>query len=239
MSKHLVGVTTSRRSGWLLWVFAALSLRLQGLEAVRITAPFKKEKFDHLDGLIVGGGDDIGATLYDALPAPDVRIDTERDDLEFAALEMLWERDMPILGICRGAQMLNVYRGGTLHQDIYEAFAGMPRLRTPLPRKLVGLVDGSRLHRIVNEDEIVVNALHHQSVNRLGDGMTVAATDEYNIVQAIEFQGHAFRVGVQWHPEFLFYRSTHRQLFAAFAGEARGNATIDAPTQSAVRAAKP
>ncbi len=227
MSKGIVGVTTSQNRGWLLWIFAALSLRLQGLKPVRITAPFETHKFDHLDGLIVGGGDDIGATLYGALPAPDIRIDPERDDLEIKALEFVWERDIPILGICRGAQMLNVYRGGSLHQDIYQAFEGVPRIRTPLPRKVVGLVEGSRLQRVVEKDQMVVNALHHQSVNTLGDGMTIAATDEYEIVQAIEYEGHRFRVGVQWHPEFLFYRSAHRRLFAAFATEAKRAAMED------------
>ena len=240
MSKVVVGVTTSQKRGWLLWVFAALSLRLQGVEPVRITAPFHPQKLDHLDGLIVGGGDDIGATLYNALPAPEVRIDPERDELEFAALDFLWSRDIPILGICPGAQMLNVYRGGSLHQDIYEAFEGVPRIRTPLPRKIVDLVEGSRVQRIVDQQTIVVNALHHQSVNTLGKGMRIAATDEYKIVQAIEYMGPTFRVGVQWHPEFLFYRSAHRRLFSVFAAEAKRAATMaDRPTQTARQGAKP
>ncbi len=221
MSRPVIGVTKGRGRGWALWAFAALSLRLQGARPVKITAPFSRHAFARLDGLLIGGGDDIGATLYDAEPAPDVRLDPERDTLELKALEMLWASDIPILGICRGSQMLNVFRGGSLHRDIHEVYFEAPRMRTPLPRKHVRLTGGSRLARLIGQPEIVVNALHHQSVDRLGEGLRIAATDEHGIVQAVEHIGRRFRVGVQWHPELLFYRSAHRRLFAGFVRAAR------------------
>ncbi len=234
MSRPVIGVTTSKGRGWRLWAFAALSLRLHGAQPVRLTAPFVAEQFSGLDGLVIGGGDDIGATLYDAMPAPNVRIDPDRDAMEQNALSHLWETDTPILGICRGAQMLNVFRGGRLHADIYDVYQSAPRMRTPLPRKRVDLVDGSRVRRIVEEDCIIVNALHHQSVDTLGDGLQIAGLDEHGIVQAIEFAGEQFRIGVQWHPEFLFYRKAHRRLFRALV-----SATIAVKAGQAIGDAKP
>lgn len=216
MPKPLIGVTTSKRSGWFLWFFAWLSLRWQGARAVRLTAPFERDKFRRLDGLLIGGGDDISATLYGGMPAPDVRVDVQRDELEQSALAMLWKTDIPILGICRGAQMLNIYLGGRLHPDIYEVYHNAPKMRTPLPRKHVDVHDGSRLAQIIEAPLIVVNALHHQSVEELGDGLEISANDKYGIVQAIESRGVAFRIGVQWHPELLLYRSPHRRLFRSF-----------------------
>jgi putative glutamine amidotransferase len=219
--KPLIGVTTSRRSGWFLWFFAWLSLRWHGARPVRLTAPFERNDFSRLDGLLIGGGDDISATLYGGAPAPDVRVDMHRDELEQSALTMLWETDIPILGICRGAQMLNIYRGGKLHPDIYEVYHSAPKMRTPLPRKLVDVNDGSMLAAIIESPCIVVNALHHQSVEELGEGFEVSARDKHGIIQAIEYQGDAFRIGVQWHPELLLYRSPHRRLFQAFVNAAR------------------
>lgn len=117
--------------------------------------------------------------------------------------------------------MLNVFQGGDLYQDIYRDFEGLPRLRTPLPLKRVSLEPDSQLRRITGDETLLVNAIHHQSVRRLGEGGAVAGRDEYGVVQAIEFAGKAFRIGVQWHPELLFYRRAHRKLFAAFVTAAR------------------
>jgi len=207
-----------------LVVLRLLSLRWQGARAVRLTAPFESDKFHRLDGLLIGGGDDISATLYGGAPAPDVRVDLQRDELEQSALTMLWKTDIPILGICWGAQMLNIYLGGRLHPDIYEVYHNAPKMRTPLPRKQVDVHEGSRLSAILDAPSIVVNALHHQSVEELEDGLEVSARDKYGIVQAIKAQGEAFRIGVQWHPELLVYRSPHRRLFQSFVHAANLNA---------------
>lgn len=224
MSRPRIGVTGGRRGGRAMWFCAWLSLRLHGARPVRLQPPLDAGALDRLDGLLIGGGDDIGATVYDALPAPDVRIDPERDAMELEALGALWESDVPIMGICRGAQMMNVYLGGRLHQDIYSRYQGVPRIRTPLPRKRVSLRADTRLADIVGESSLVVNSLHHQSVDTLGWDLRVAAKDDWGIVQAIEHVGPRFRIGVQWHPEMLFYRAVHRRLFRAFVHAA---ATVD------------
>ncbi len=220
-ARPLIGVTGSRGRGWFLWAFAALSLWVQGARARRLVAPLDPARLDGLDGLLIGGGDDIGAGLYDDAVHPDIAIDPARDSLELEALARFWASETPILGICRGAQMLNVFRGGTLYQDVRETYAIRRHPRTPLPLKRVRIMAGSRLSAALRIDEVRVNSLHTQSVDALGDGLSVAARDRHGMVQAIEAAGPAFRVGVQWHPELLVYKLAHRRLFAAFVAAAR------------------
>lgn len=204
-----------------MWLFAWASLRLQGCASERVHPQSPSPDWSRFDGLLIGGGDDVGADLYGGAPTPNVRLDPARDVLELSALDAFWGTAKPILGVCRGAQMMNIFRGGTLHQDIYKAYAGAPRLRTVLPLKDVHLRPG-RLRDIVAADCVRVNALHHQSIQRPGEGMQVVGVDEYGIVQAVETSSGPLRIAVQWHPEFLPYRSAHRRLFRAFARAARG-----------------
>jgi putative glutamine amidotransferase len=220
-SRPLIGVTGPAGRGWALWRFAALSLRLQGARARRIAPPLERADLEGLDGLLIGGGDDIAAELSGVAIRPDVRIDPERDALELAALERFWPEGRPILGICRGAQMINVFRGGSLHGDVRDAYALRRHVRTPLPLKTVTVVVGTRLAKAIGREALRVNSLHDQSVDRLGEGLRVAARDRHGMVQAVEAEGGPFRVGVQWHPELLPYRAPHRRLFAAFVDAVR------------------
>jgi putative glutamine amidotransferase len=219
--KPLIGVTGPAGRGFALWGFAALSLRLAGARARRITPPLERARLDGLDGLLIGGGDDVGAALYGGEVRPDVRLDPERDALELQALELFWSTERPILGICRGAQMLNVFRGGTLHQNVRETYEIRRHPRTPLPLKRIRIAPDTRLGDVLRLSQVRVNSLHNQSVDVLGEGLLVAARDRHGMVQAIEHVGEPFRVGVQWHPELLFYKLAHRRLFRAFADAAR------------------
>jgi putative glutamine amidotransferase len=151
---------------------------------------------------------------------PDVRIDPDRDQLELRLLRSALPAELPVLGICRGSQMINVSLGGSLHTDIHEVYEMAPRMRTVLPKKTVSVVAGSRLDRILTCNPCRVNALHHQSIDRLGRGLKIVAQDESGIVQAIEGDGPSFLVGVQWHPELLFWKSPQQRLFSAFAAAA-------------------
>jgi len=219
--RPVVGVTSSRGGGRVMWWFYWLAMQMFRVKPVRLVAPVEGVDALTFDGLIIGGGDDIGAELYKGAPTPDVRIDPERDALERALLGSPEAVDLPVLGVCRGAQMLNVVHGGSLHQDIYTVYAQHPRMRTPLPRKKVSLEAGSRLAGLMRRDALVVNSLHHQSIDRVGEGLSVVGMDSYGTVQAVEAAAAPFRVGVQWHPEFLIYQRAQRRLFEGFVTAVR------------------
>ena len=211
-----IGVTSSLGGGRSMWWFYWLSMRLFGEHPIRLVAPAGQSALDGLDGLIIGGGDDISVELYEGELMLDVKFDPARDQLELEALAHAARRDLPVLGVCRGAQMLNVFYGGTLHQDVYKAYTGLPRRWTPLPARYVTIEPESLLHRVLGVDQLHVNCLHTQSVDRLGAGLEVTARDRHDVVQAIEDPSAFFRVGVQWHPEFMITHASQRRLFRAF-----------------------
>jgi putative glutamine amidotransferase len=215
----VVGVTGSSRGGRIMWLFNRWALLRAGAKPVRIT-PERPDAPDGVAGLVIGGGDDIDARSYGVTVEPTVRIDPARDRLELHLLDRAAARQFPVLGICRGAQMINVHRGGTLHPDIHAVYGDAPRMRTPLPRKTIRIERDSRLHAILGIDRCRVNALHHQSIDQLGRGLRIVARDEAGIVQAVE-SPDGFRLGVQWHPEFLVLDQGQRRLFQALADAAR------------------
>ena len=219
--RPLIGVTASVHGSRIAWWANRLALRRAGARAVRITAqdPFP---IDRLDGLVVGGGDDIDASLYGETARPHIRIDPQRDKLELNALDCAAQRNLPVLGICRGSQMINVHRGGSLHIDIHEVYEEAPQLRTVLPRKRIRIEPDSRLYRIVGIAECRVNALHHQAVDRLGDGLRVVAREHAGVVQGIESAAHPFLIGVQWHPEYLIADNRQQALFRTLVATAAG-----------------
>ena len=232
MTGPLIGVTTSRKGGWRSYLMHRLALWRAGAKAMRIVAG-DKVACEDLDGLVIGGGDAIGAELYGGQVLPDVRIDPERDKLELKLLEWALPQGLPILGICRGSQMINIALGGTLHTDIHAVYVEAPRMRTVLPKKTIHVEDGSRLDRILRCNPCRVNALHHQSVDRVGRGLRVVARDESGIVQATEGTGAQFLIGVQWHPELLVFNKPQQRIFAALAEAAREAKRHDyAPAQA-------
>lgn len=216
MTRPLIGVTTSRGGGWRSYLMHRLALARAGARSVRLV-PGERLPDEPLQGLVIGGGDDIGAEIYGGQVLPDVRIDPDRDKMELTLLKAALPRQLPILGICRGSQMINVALGGSLHTDIYEVYVQAPKMRTVLPKKRVAIERDSRLDRILRCNPCLVNALHHQSVDRLGDGLKIAARDESGIVQAIENDRAPFLIGVQWHPELLVWKKPQQRLFAALA----------------------
>ena len=214
-NKPRIGVTTARRGGWWMWQFNHFSIWLAGGKAVRIR-PHRPKTMADVDGLLVGGGDDISVALYNKHIEPTVKVDEERDHLEMTLAKDAITMNKPVLGVCRGAQMLNIALGGTLHEDMYTIYKQAPKMRTVLPKKKIRLEKTSALVGIMGRESFRVNALHHQSMAKLGVNLKTAGTDRYGIIQAIETtKRDSFCYGVQWHPEFLVFVKRQRALFRA------------------------
>lgn len=160
--------------------------------------------------------------------SPHAGRDPLRDALEIRLIHAAVLRQLPILGICRGAQLLNVHFGGSLYQDLKGFYIEDPEVRTILPRKHIDVPPDTRLCAALGRRPGRVNALHRQAIHQLGRGMRVAARDRNGIVQAIEHETLPFVVGVQWHPEYLPQIPQQRALFAALVRHA-AQATAVAP----------
>lgn len=139
--------------------------------------------------------------------------DAERDTMEMALCRRALALGVPVLGICRGAQLLNITLGGTLYQDTASFYAETPKIHSILPKKSISIAPGSRLHSILGTDTCTVNSLHEQAVNALGTGLTVSARESTDVVQAVEDSGKPFVLGVQWHPEYMPQSRTQQRIF--------------------------
>ena len=148
--------------------------------------------------------------------------DVERDSLEMMLIDDALQRNKPVLGICRGAQLLNVCLGGSLHQDVAGFYVEKPQLRSVLPKKLVKIAEGSHLARVIGAAPCAVNALHHQAIDDadLGRNVAVVAREDNGIVQAIEVRDARFAIGVQWHPEYIPQHRRQQALFEALVANA-------------------
>jgi putative glutamine amidotransferase len=165
------------------------------------------EALDLLDGLMMAGGADIDPASYGARPHPET-LDTvpERDRFEITLVRAAIERELPVLGICRGMQLINVAYGGTLLQHLPERFGHHEHLRVPGTfdgaDHDVDLVAGSLAARAAGETHHATKSHHHQGVDRLGDGLRISGTSTMDgLPEAIEMPDRRFVLGVQWHPE--------------------------------------
>jgi putative glutamine amidotransferase len=217
--RPLIGVTKPNRGDRASFWAACLALRLSGARTLPITAERPGED-TRIDGLLLGGGTDIHPARFDKPPKPDYAYDLGRDEMELAWVRRAYGQDLPTLGICRGAQVLNVASGGGLHMDVAGAFTQTryPQhwLEQAYFRKRVALAPGSRLRAIVGAGSLWVNSVHKQAIEALGDGLRISAREVNGAVQAIEDPARRFWLGVQFHPEFMLYRADMRRLFRAF-----------------------
>ncbi|MFP3344157.1 type 1 glutamine amidotransferase [Halomonas sp. SIMBA_159] len=219
MPRPIIGITTSDHKSQLAWCFDWFAVWRHGGKPLRLSP--SRPMPQHLDGLIIGGGDDIQAQLYGGEVQLDVRLDPARDELELSLLNRFIPQNTPVLGICRGAQLINVHLGGTLDPDIYTTHEGLKRRRTVLPRKTVDIVGGSQLYQLLGVTWCRVNSLHHQAVNRAGEGIKIVARDRDGLVQGIESEAHDFLIGVQWHPEWLIFNRPQQRLISALVTAAK------------------
>lgn len=177
--------------------------------------------------VVTGGGFDIAPELYGQSPKPGLGvIKPQRTSFEMALLKEALARNMPLLGICGGMQLLNVALGGTLVQDIAtELPQARPHQQThdrTQPQHPVDVVDGSLLCEHFGKGQLMVNSTHHQSVDKPGADVVVSAAAPDGVVEAIECRKYRFALGVQWHPELLVdTMPLHQGLFRALVAKAK------------------
>jgi putative glutamine amidotransferase len=171
---------------------------------------------DRLDGLCLAGGPDLDPLGYGAAERHARLGVTDRvvDAAELALAQAAEERGLPLLGICRGAQAMNVVRGGTLHQHVDDHRQTAPATE---PFHHVDVAQGSFLAALTGGATVAVNSFHHQAVDRLGAGLRVVATAPDGTVEAIEDPARPFFLGVQWHAEGMVDRPEQLALFEALA----------------------
>ncbi len=166
----------------------------------RITA----RVLDAIDGLIVTGGRDVDPARYGQAPHPETdRPGPDRDEWEIALLEGAIARELPFLGICRGAQVLNVALGGTLHQHLPDVIGDSRYQLGDGNFATVGVMvdEDSTVGRMVQGDDVTVEVYHHQAIDLLAPGLRVTARSQDDVIEAVELDSVPFGVGVQWHPE--------------------------------------
>lgn len=249
MDRPVIGVCGPDKGGGPAWWFTALAVLRAGGWPMRIR-PSRPVGIKELDGLVLGGGADVSPERYgmEHLEVSDsenhkptdlgmavllvllrwlfgvkfgTRQDEGRDELEFDLFARANEQGLPVLGICRGCQLINVHLGGTLHQDLTEFYEEYPQVRSVLPRKRVLMEPRSRLGALFRAKTLMVNALHRQAVNDIAPGLALAARELNHVVQAVERPSGPFCVGVQWHPEYMPQSTLQMRLFRALVDAAR------------------
>ena len=189
--------------------------------AIPVTLPYSEDpaviRFyaERFDAFLFSGGVDLEPSRYGEEKASELVVsDPGRDRFEFLLFPEVLRTGKPILGICRGVQLLNVACGGTLHQHIDEH---RQTEQGAIPKHRVELLPDSRLYGILGSETVEVNSFHHQAVKTSAPALRVVAHAADGTIEALEDPAHPFFVGVQWHPELMYTSSEHaRALFRAF-----------------------
>ena len=184
-----------------------------------------------VDGVLFSGGDDVDPASYDEEQIWGCGdICPLRDDFEIKLLKVLVEKypEKPVLGICRGAQVLNVAMGGTLYQDLRSQVEGCIRHQQQQSSHYAShkamMTEGSKLHAIYGSTEVMVNSFHHQAVKDVGEGLVVTARASDGVVEGLEKPDHPYFIAVQWHPERQVegpHHPEHKPLFQSFVDACR------------------
>jgi len=161
-----------------------------------------------VDGLVLTGGGDVGPSNFGEEPVRGTgKVYPERDQFEISLVGRSLERDIPVLGICRGIQVLNIAMGGDIFQDLYTQVSTALEHRQKAPRDCawhhVEVCRDSLLGRALGVEQIRVNSFHHQAVKRIAPGFKLCASARDGVIEGIENEGYRFALGVQWHPEAM------------------------------------
>lgn len=189
--------------------------------------------FPLLDGFVLTGGQDVSPKRYHEQVTSDKLSETtpQREEVECLILSYAYKYDVPTLGICRGMQMMNVFFGGTLYQDLADQFGGRDHEHPDAPTKhwqdvdyanpthFVKILRDSKLGELLQTDELATNSMHHQGVNEIAPLMRPAAYGPDGLVEAIEMPSRTYIMGVQWHPEYFAAKSC-KCIFTALVTEA-------------------
>lgn len=172
-----------------------------------------------LQGIVLTGGEDVSPLLYGQEPSREVdTISFDRDRMEMEIIKEAYSKDIPILGICRGIQIINVALGGTLYQDIYkeipESIGHISGFSIGGAYHSIDIVKDSIMYEIFNKDRIQVNSQHHQSVKDLGENLKINALSLDGVIEGIESTNDRFVLGVQFHPEAMIER--HQEMLKIF-----------------------
>ncbi len=208
--RPVVGITGASSGGAYMWRFARWLIRAAGGCPRRLTPT--RGTLEELDAVIIGGGADVAPALYGGEPAPAraARLDPRRDRFELEVLSHADHASLPVLGICRGAQLMNVYAGGTLRKRVIVR----ANSRSVWPRRSVCIEPETVLHDVLRTDTCLVNSLHDYAVAKVGENLRIGARYVAGGgVQAIEHRQKPFWIGVQWHPELIPQLATQRRLF--------------------------
>ena len=238
MARPLIGITSyAEEIRWGVWTENAALVPLAYVRAVEhaggralVVPPSEdglEETLEALDGVIFSGGGDLDPALYDAEPHPETdEPRAARDAAELRMLEAALERDMPVLAICRGSQVLNVARGGDLVQHLPEEIGHDRHRHEPgsFSDHDVTVAADSRLGRLLGE-RAPVKSHHHQAYGRIGEGLREVAWAEDGVVEGLEDPEKRFALGVLWHPEegedFALFKALVEEA-ARYREEARG-----------------
>lgn len=184
---------------------------------------------DRLDGALFSGGADIGLEHFDGEPHPTVDVEPVRDALELPLLRAAVDADVPLLGICRGFQVMNVALGGTLYTHILDQLPNaLQHDWHDQPRETLAhsirVEEGTRLAEILGAPMLQVNSLHHQGIKDLAPNLIATAYSPDGLIEGIELPEHKFALAVQWHPEWMTSHEEMRRLFEMFVEAAGRNA---------------
>lgn len=242
MSSPLIGITTRKYTGIALDIRWILSPRSYTEAVIRsggipILIPLNLPKvkihdlLDKLDGVIFSGGGDVGIEQFGGEPHEKVYgVDEERDFAELFLMDKVVELEIPFLAICRGIQIMNIGFGGTLHTHILDQKEGAldhshdKEKDFAFKAHSVQLVEGSRIKKIIGKTNIEVNSFHHQGIELVSSDLKISGVAEDDLVESLEYPGHPFAIGVQWHPEWMPEEEDQQKLFSVLIDAAHERA---------------